>query len=130
MAAFTTRRDTSQWDWTLLLLVPEWVTREMFDAARVKVAAGDRPAALDRVRLETLHEGRCVQTLHIGPFEDEAAVLAELHDRFIPDAGLAPAGRHHEIYLSDIRRTAPERLRTILRQPVVDAARRADAPAP
>jgi hypothetical protein len=59
-----------------------------------------------------------VQTLHIGPYDDEAEVLAELHDRFIPDAGLRMAGRHHEIYLSDARRVEPARLRTILRQPV------------
>jgi hypothetical protein len=56
---------------------------------------------------------------HVGPYDAEGPVLAELHDRFIPGAGLAMTGRHHEIYLNDARRTAPERLRTILRQPVV-----------
>ena len=66
---------------------------------------------------------RQVQTLHIGPFDAEAEVLDRMHHQFIPDNGLRMAGRHHEIYLSDPRRTAPEKLRTILRQPVQDAGR-------
>ena len=64
---------------------------------------------------------RCVQTLHVGSFDDEAPVLARMHDEVIPGLGLRMTGRHHEIYLSDARRTAPERLRTILRQPVAPA---------
>ena len=63
-----------------------------------------------------------MQTLHLGPFDEEAEVLARLHHEFIPQHGLRMRGRHHEIYLSDLRRTAPERLRTILRQPVSPAA--------
>ncbi|TPX01101.1 hypothetical protein FJ656_29310, partial [Schumannella luteola] len=70
------------------------------------------------IRLETLDEGRCVQTLHLGPFDAEGPVLERMHHEFVPANGLALTGRHHEIYLSDLRRTAPERLRTILRQPV------------
>jgi hypothetical protein len=71
------------------------------------------------VRLERLDEGLSVQTLHVGSYEDEAQVLGSMHDEFIPAHGLRLAGKHHEIYLSDPRRTAVERLRTILRQPVV-----------
>ena len=70
------------------------------------------------LRLETLAEGRCVQTLHLGPFDDEGPVLDAMHAEFIPRQGLRMTGRHHEIYLSDIRRTDPAKLRTILRQPV------------
>jgi hypothetical protein len=106
-AAFTSRRDKTQWQWTVMLLVPDWV-----DDATVATEL------VDPVRVETLAEGRCVQTLHVGSYDDEGPVLAELHERFIPGAGLAMTGRHHEIYLNDARRTAPERLRTILRQPV------------
>jgi hypothetical protein len=106
-AAFTSRRDKTQWQWTVMLLVPDWV-----DDATVAAEL------VDPVRIETLAEGRCVQTLHVGSYDDEGPVLAELHERFIPGAGLAMTGRHHEIYLNDARRTAPERLRTILRQPV------------
>ncbi|MFJ3406450.1 GyrI-like domain-containing protein [Promicromonospora sp. NPDC090134] len=118
MAAFTTSRDKSRWDWTLLILVPDWTTPEMFAAAVEQVRAKGGPARLGDVRLETLSEGRCVQTLHVGPFDAEAATLARMHDEFIPAHGLRRTGRHHEIYLSDFRRVAPEKQRTILRQPV------------
>jgi len=101
--------------------VPDWITVEMFDAVVAEVARKDPPACLDVVRMETLREGRCVQTLHVGSYDDEAPVLAEMHHEFIPRAGLKMAGRHHEIYLSDPRRTQSPKLRTILRQPVVPA---------
>lgn len=116
--AFTTVRDKSRWDWTLMILTPDWITPDHLEAARTKVRAkGDAPV-VDEVRLERLDEGLCVQTLHVGSYDDEAPVLADLHDRFVPDNGLRLTGRHHEIYLSDPRRTDPARLRTILRQPV------------
>jgi hypothetical protein len=118
MAAFTSRRDKSRWDWTLLNLVPDWVTPADLDEAVRVVAAGNRPPRLDDVRLETLAEGRCVQTLHLGPFDDEGPTLARMHDEFIPGVGLTMTGRHHEIYFSDTRRVAPAKFRTILRQPV------------
>ncbi|MEW2461559.1 MULTISPECIES: GyrI-like domain-containing protein [Microbacterium] len=123
MESFTSRRDKSQWEWTLLLLVGDHVTPDLFaravDTVEAKSAKKREPLpALRSVRLETLHEGLCVQTLHVGPFDDEAPVLDELHHRFIPEHGLRMTGRHHEVYLSDIRRTDPAKLRTILRQPV------------
>ncbi|GAB2449949.1 GyrI-like domain-containing protein [Nocardioides hungaricus] len=118
MDAFTSARDKSAWDWTVMLMVPDWITSQMLDTAISKVAAKGPPAALDRLRLDRLDEGTSVQTLHVGPYDAEAATLAELHHRFLPDNGLRMTGRHHEIYLSDPRRTAPSRLRTILRQPV------------
>lgn len=118
MDAFTSVRDKSQWDWTLMIMTPDWVDDAMFDVAVARVAKKARPASLDKVRLESLHEGRCVQTLHLGPYDDEAEVLATMHREVIPSAGLQRTGRHHEIYLSDPRRVEPARLRTILRQPV------------
>ncbi|MEU0551628.1 GyrI-like domain-containing protein [Micromonospora sp. NPDC005979] len=87
-----------------------------------------QPTRLDDVRFQTLREGRCVQTLHVGSFDDEAAVLTQLHHAFIPSKGLRMAGRHHEIHLSDFRRTAPEKQRTILRQPVTAKAQTAARP--
>lgn len=123
MESFTSRRDKSTWLWTMMIMVPAHVTREMFDAAVAKVAAKKgAPAALDLVRLETLVEGPCVQTLHIGSYDDEAPVLDEMHHRVIPDRGLRMRGLHHEIYLSDARRVEPARRRTILRQPVEPVA--------
>jgi hypothetical protein len=119
MDAFTAARDKSRWAWTMMIMVPDWIDQDMFAAAVERVAAGKRPARLDDVRLETLSEGLCVQTLHVGSFDDEADVLRRMHHEFVPDNGLRLAGRHHEVYLSDFRRAAPDKLRTILRQPVV-----------
>ncbi|CAM2857045.1 GyrI-like domain-containing protein [Saccharomonospora xinjiangensis] len=127
MDNFTTARDKSTWDWTLMIMVPGWIDEGMFADAVEKVEAKSAPARLRDVRLETLSEGRCVQTLHVGSFDDEADVLDRMHHEFIPANGLSMAGKHHEIYLSDFRKVAPEKLRTILRQPVVEAPR-ADPP--
>lgn len=121
MDAFTTARDKSKWDWTLMIMQPEWITDDLFAEAIRTVARRDPPAQLERVRLEALDEGTCVQTLHVGPFDAEAPVLEELHERFIPSHSLELTGKHHEIYFSDLRKTAPERLRTLLRQPVTRA---------
>ncbi|WP_312856183.1 GyrI-like domain-containing protein [Nocardioides pelophilus] len=119
MTTFTTSRDKARWDWTLLLMVPSWLSRTMFAAAVEQARTKNPPTRIDDVRLEDLAEGRCVQTLHVGSFDDEAAVLAQLHDDFIPSQGMHMTGKHHEIYLSDFRRVAPEKQRTILRQPVI-----------
>lgn len=120
MAAFTTARDKSRWSWTAMLMVPDWLGPAEAEAARVGAAAKRRLAAVDRLRFGVLEEGRCVQILHVGPYDDEAEVLARMHREFIPQAGLRMTGKHHEIYLSDPRRTAPAKLRTILRQPVTE----------
>ncbi|UAJ78485.1 GyrI-like domain-containing protein [Leifsonia sp. ZF2019] len=117
MAAFTSSRDTSAWDWTAMILVPDWITDDLVDAARAKAAR--KAPALDLLRVEELDEGTCVQTLHLGPYDDEAATLERMHDTFIPESGLRMTGKHHEVYLSDARRVAPEKLRTLLRQPVL-----------
>lgn len=116
MAAFTTARDKSRWDWTLLSLVPNWLTVDDVETARER-AARKSPPALDQVRLQPLAEGPCVQTLHVGSYDDEGPVLERLHAE-IAERGWRRAGKHHEIYLSDARRTAPGKLRTILRQPI------------
>lgn len=119
-AAFVAR-DKSAWDWTLLIAQPDWideaVVAEAVAAARAK---GDRPA-LSLVHLRELHEGTSAQILHIGSYNDETPTLARLHHEWMPQHGLTFAGDHHEIYLSDARRTEPEKLRTVLRQPVRSA---------
>jgi hypothetical protein len=118
MAAFTTRRDKAAWSWTMMLLTPDWLTPDHVAAARDTLLARRPALAVDRVRVEVLDEGLCAQTLHVGSFDDEGPVLADLHERFVPEHRLVRTGRHHEIYLSDPRRTAASSLRTILRQPV------------
>lgn len=118
MDAFTVARDKSRWSWTMMLMVPEWIDGSMLPSAVDAVRAKRAVDRLDEVRMEALVEGLCVQTLHLGSFDDEADVLEEMHHGFIPDQGLTMSGTHHEIYLSDARRVSPEKLRTILRQPV------------
>lgn len=118
MDSFTQARDKSRWSWTLMILVPAWIDEAAYETVRVEVAAKGKAPALDLLRRAELDEGLVVQTLHIGPYDDEGPVLQRLHDEFVPEHGLSLHGRHHEIYLGDVRRAAAERLRTILRQPV------------
>ncbi len=117
MDAFA-RGDKDSWDWTLLIAQPEWITAEMVQEAVTEVSAKKDLPALDRVRLLPLREGLCAQILFVGPYDDEAPVLHRLHHTWMPGHELEFNGEHHEIYLNDPRRTAPEKLRTVLRQPV------------
>lgn len=110
--------DRDSWQWTMMILQPDWITQEMFSEAFEEVRKGKNPAALDKLRLESYHEGPSVQILHIGPYADEGPILAQLHIEYLPENGYSEAGKHHEIYLSDPRKTAPDKLKTILRQPV------------
>lgn len=123
MSVFTGARDKSRWSWTLMIMVPEWVPDDMITAAIATVGAKKPPPRLDDLRTATLDEGLCVQTLHLGSFDDEAPVLERMHHEFIPDNDLRMSGHHHEIYFSDFRKVAPGKLRTILRQPVERAQR-------
>jgi len=109
--------DKSSWKWTAMILQPDFITRAQVEAAFDEVRKKKNPAALDRVRMETLEEGPSAQTLYLGPFAEEGPVIQRMHD-FIQASGKHLYGKHHEIYLSDPRRTAPEKLKTILRQPM------------
>jgi hypothetical protein len=106
------------WSWTVMILQPDHITPEMFEEARVQVQAkrGDSPA-LVQLRLERFREGLCVQILHIGPYADEPATVAKL-DAFAAEHGYVLCGKHHEIYMGDPLRSAPEKLKTVLRHPV------------
>ncbi|KPK50458.1 MAG: hypothetical protein AMK72_02255 [Planctomycetes bacterium SM23_25] len=106
-----------EWRWTLLIAQPDVVTAEAVEAARETLRQKKNPAALDRVRLERFDEGLSAQMLHVGPYSEEGPTIERLH-AFIRDEGYDLAGKHHEIYLSDPRRVAPEKLKTILRYPV------------
>lgn len=119
MRSFTTQRDPSQWRWSMMIMLPDWLGASDVEAARAAVTAKKSPPeALGRVELRRLEEGTAIQTLHIGSFADEGPVLEKLHEEVIPSLGFVMTEHHHEIYLSDFRRVAPEKLRTILRQPV------------
>ncbi len=117
MAEFSTDRK-SDWDWTMMIMQPEVTTPIMLSDACRQVSKGKSLPVLSRVRLELYSEGQCVQIMHHGPFSAEGPTLDKMHHTFIPGHGYTFAGKHHEIYLSDYRKVAPEKLRTILRQPV------------
>lgn len=114
-------RDKQAWSWTMLISQPDWITEDMVRAALAEAAKKKDNPALAGVRLISLTEGKSVQILHIGSYDDEAPTLDRLHRRYLPDNGLTFNGDHHEIYLSDARRTEPAKLKTILRQPVKPA---------
>jgi len=106
-----------KWNWRLMIRTPPFVKqKELADAARKLIEKGKAPCA-DQVKLESITEGLCVQMLHVGPYEEEARSIGVM-SAFAEEKGLALHGRHHEIYLSDPRRIAPEKLKTILRLPV------------
>lgn len=106
-----------RWKWRMMIALPGWADQGMFEEAVVKASKklGERPNSL---RIENFTEGKCVQIMHIGPYSEEAPTIARMHKEYIPANGLIENGYHHEIYLNDPRRTAPEKLKTVLRQPV------------
>jgi hypothetical protein len=114
------RHTRADWSWRLLLPVPEAATSDEIESAFAEVARKKAPEALSRLRVEPWAEGRVAQTLHLGTYATEPPTIAALHAA-IAGAGLRPRGCHHEIYISDPNRTAPDRLKTIIRQPVEPA---------
>lgn len=121
-AAFSAARK-EEWQWTAMIAQPDAVTTDMLAAAKADLGRMKDLPALDCLRLEKFAEGRAAQILHIGPYSEEGPTIARLH-AFIRERGYTFDGRrqrHHEIYLSDMRRTAPSRLKTIIRQPFVAA---------
>jgi hypothetical protein len=109
--------DKSAWDWTMMIMQPDVVTAEIFERALAKTAKKGL-AALGRLRLERFAEGGSAQIMHVGPYATEQPTIQRLHAFIIAEQGLHLRGKHHEIYLSDPRRTAPEKMKTIIRQPV------------
>jgi hypothetical protein len=115
MASFSVD-NKADWKWTMMIMQPEFITRDLVDKAIAEVARKKQLAALSKIRFEAFNEGLCAQLLHIGPFSEEGPSVAKIH-AYIETNG-ALAGKHHEIYLSDIRRAAPEKWKTIIRQPM------------
>jgi hypothetical protein len=112
------RRD--DWLWTLMIAMPEWVTSEMVEESHKEVAGKKELPALTHLRFESYHEGISIQTLYLGAYADEGPTIAAMHE-FAKAQGYALRGKHHEIYLGDPRRTAPEKLKTVIRQPIQKA---------
>ncbi len=111
------RREKDRWQWTVMIMAPDFVTDALFEDAVAKtlVKRNDRPSSL---RFEPYAESRSLQILHIGSYDDEGPVLKRLHDGVMPSLSVTFNGPHHEVYLSDPRKTEPAKLKTILRQPV------------
>ena len=117
MDAFTVNLDKSQWDWTMMIMTPDWISASVFDNALSQVRSRKNPAALDLARLETYDEGLSAQIMYLGAYADEGPTIRALHQFIAAEGGLLN-GKHHEIYLGDPRRMAAEKLKTIIRQPM------------
>jgi hypothetical protein len=117
MSTFTAG-DKSKWKWTLMIMQPKYITRDLVEVAILEVGNKKNPAALPKARFEAFSEGLAAQTMHIGPFSDEGPAVQRVHD-FIDSCGYKRSGKHHEIYLSDIRKAEPKKWKTIIRQPMV-----------
>jgi len=116
MSSFVTG-NKDKWKWTLMIMQPEFITLEMVQEAIEQVKVKKNPASLPSVRFESFEEGKAAQTMHIGPFSEEGPTIEKIHAH-IEENGYQLTGRHHEIYLSDIRRAAPEKWKTVIRQPI------------
>jgi hypothetical protein len=116
MRAFSAGRK-DEWHWTMMIMQPDLVTIDLVAATIEQMQAKKKLPALSRLRFECFHEGLSAQIMHIGPYEAEAPTIARMHE-FVAVNGYERRGKHHEIYLGDPRRTAPNNLKTVLRQPM------------
>jgi hypothetical protein len=114
------QRDRDSWNWTMMIALPDAVTAAEVAAAAHAAARRRELQAAPRLRLERFEEGLAAQIMYLGPYADEAPTIERLH-AWVAEQGYQLRGRHHEIYLGDPRRTAPERLKTVLRHPVREA---------
>jgi len=114
--------DRDSWSWTSMIMQPDCVSNEWFHRTIEMVRSKKDLPSLDLARLERFDEGLSAQIMHLGPYSAEEPTIKRIH-AFISESGYVPRGRHHEIYLGDPRRSAPEKLRTVLRQPVEPKSR-------
>jgi len=116
MSAFSTG-NKGAWQWTLMMMQPGCITPKMVKEAIEAAGRKKKPVALPLMRFEAFREGKSAQTMHIGRFSEEGPTVEKVHS-FIKASGSRMVGKHHEIYLSDMRRVAPEKWKTIVRQPM------------
>ena len=109
--------DKSDWKWTLMMMQPEFVTPDLIENGIEELHRKKDPVALPKIRFEFFEEGKSAQVMHIGPFSEEGPTVEKVH-QFIAENGFERRGKHHEIYLSDIRRGNPANWKTVIRQPV------------
>jgi hypothetical protein len=106
-----------KWKWTLMIMQPDIISKKMVNEALEEVKRKKDPISLSLIRFEPFNEGKSAQTMHMGPFSEEGPTVERVHS-FIETAGSKRVKKHHEIYLSDIRRAAPEKWKTVIRQPM------------
>ena len=116
MSDFTTG-DRSGWKWTMMIMQPDFVDAQMVEEAVTVVRKKKNPVALPGLRFEVFAEGAAAQTMHLGPFSAEGPTIERVHE-FIESSGCERSGKHHEIYLSDIRKADPAKWKTVIRQPM------------
>lgn len=120
MSVFSTdffEKNKDEWRWTSMIMQPDLITQNMVDVAIEEVRRKKDPPALSKVRFKAFTEGLSTQILYFGSYSEEGPTIERMHN-FIEEKGYELRGKHHEIYLSDPRRTKPERLKTIIRQPI------------
>ncbi len=111
------QQSKEDWRWTLMIMVPDFYTPEMIKEAKEILKNKKNPASLSKLYVQSLDEGLCVQIMYIGSYSDEMPTIEKMH-KFAADNGYKLRDKHHEIYLSDPRKTIPEKLKTVLRHPV------------
>lgn len=111
-----TNGNRDNWLWTLMIMQPEVVTKEIFESAKSKVQCEKKQPSIDKIHFESYADGKSAQLMHIGPFSEEGPNIMRIN-KYFTDLGGKPSGKHHEIYLSDIRKVNPAKMKTVLRQP-------------
>ena len=104
------------WKWTLMIMQPEFISQAMVESVIKQVRAKKNPVSLSQLRFALFEEGEAAQIMHVGPFSEEGPTIEKVH-AFIEESGKVRRGKHHEIYLSDIRRADPAKWKTVIRQP-------------
>lgn len=108
--------DRDDWKWTLMIMQPEHITYALYEMAVETLRRKKDPTLLPKVRWQCYEEGRAAQIMHIGPYSAEKPNIDRVH-AYIAEHHGQPTGKHHEIYVSDPRKAAPEKLKTVIRQP-------------
>ena len=111
-------RKKDEWNWKIMIMQPSFITKAMVGDAIGQARQKKDSPAIDRVRFEQFHEGLCAQTMHIGPYSAEEGTITRVHE-FIKENGYKFRDKHHEIYMSDPRKVAPEKMKTVVRHPIV-----------
>jgi hypothetical protein len=112
-----TMANKNRWEWTMMIMQPDWVNRDWVEKLKNEVYKKKKLPLLMDIRFETYHEGTSVQIVYTGAYDQETSTIAKMHE-YIHRNGYQTNGKHHEIYISDVRKTAAEKLQTVLRQPI------------